>query len=62
MSATTQKWDGRWEQVRGKARQFWGWLTDDDVTKVQGDAEQLVGIIHEKTGLTREEIERRLNS
>lgn len=59
-TATQQKWSGRWEQVRGKAKEFWGWLTDDDLTKVQGDYERLVGVIKERTGETRESIEEKL--
>jgi uncharacterized protein YjbJ (UPF0337 family) len=37
-------------------------LTDDDVQRAQGDYEQMVGIIREKTGQTREEIENLLDS
>jgi uncharacterized protein YjbJ (UPF0337 family) len=60
-SSTSQKWEGRWDQLKGKARQFWGKLTDDDFTRSKGDYQELVGIIKEKTGETREEIERRLS-
>jgi len=59
-TGTQQKWTGRWEQVRGKAKEFWGWLTDDDLTRLEGNQDQLIGLIHERTGETREEIERRL--
>jgi uncharacterized protein YjbJ (UPF0337 family) len=59
-SSTSQKWEGRWDQLKGKARQFWGKLTDDDFSRSKGNYEELVGIIKEKTGETREEIERRL--
>lgn len=59
-SGTQQKWEGRWEQLSGRARQFWGWLTDDDLTKLQGDYERLVGVIKERTGETRESIEEKL--
>lgn len=59
-SATSQKWSGRWEQVRGRAREIWGWLTDDELTRIHGDVEQLVGLIHERTGETREQIEKQL--
>jgi uncharacterized protein YjbJ (UPF0337 family) len=58
-SATKEKWTGRWEQVRGKAKEFWGWLTDDDLTKVKGNYDQLVGLIHERSGESREAIEKR---
>ena len=61
-SGTSQKWEGRWDQLRGKAKQFWGWLTDDDLTRVEGDYDRLVGLVKEKTGKTREEIEKQLNS
>jgi len=59
-SATQQKWTGRWEQISGKAKEFWGWLTDDDLTRLQGNQDKLVGLIHERTGEAREQIEKRL--
>jgi uncharacterized protein YjbJ (UPF0337 family) len=59
-SATQQKWQGRWDQLKGRAKQFWGDLTDDDFTKADGKYDELVGIINERTGETREEIEERL--
>jgi uncharacterized protein YjbJ (UPF0337 family) len=55
-SATQQKWQGRWDQLKGRAKQFWGDLTDDDFTKADGKYDDLVGIINERTGQTREEI------
>jgi uncharacterized protein YjbJ (UPF0337 family) len=57
---TRQKWEGRWEQVRGRAKQLWGWLTDDDLTRAEGDLDKLAGLIHERTGETREQIDERL--
>jgi uncharacterized protein YjbJ (UPF0337 family) len=59
-AGTKQKWEGRWDQLSGRAKQFWGWLTDDDLTKVQGDYERLIGVIKERTGETRESIEEKL--
>ena len=59
-NATREKWSGRWEQLRGRARSLWGWLTDDDLTRAQGDYDRLVGLIHERTGEAREKIEERL--
>jgi uncharacterized protein YjbJ (UPF0337 family) len=59
-SATQQKWQGRWDQLKGRAKQFWVDLTDDDFTKADGKYDELVGIINERTGETREEIEERL--
>jgi len=59
-TSTQQKWQGRWEQLKGRAKQAWGDLTDDDFTKADGKYDELVGIINERTGQTREEIEERL--
>jgi uncharacterized protein YjbJ (UPF0337 family) len=61
-SPTKQKWEGRWEQLAGKAKKIWGNLTDDDLMKVKGDYEQLIGQIKERTGKSREEIEKALES
>jgi uncharacterized protein YjbJ (UPF0337 family) len=59
-TSTQQKWLGRWDQLKGRAKQFWGDLTDDDFTRAEGKYDELVGIINERTGKTREEIEERL--
>jgi uncharacterized protein YjbJ (UPF0337 family) len=60
-SATQQKWDGRWDQLKGRAKKLWGKLTDDDWKQVEGDYDRLVGRIEERTGEAREQIERQLN-
>jgi uncharacterized protein YjbJ (UPF0337 family) len=60
--ATSQKWQGRWDQLKGRVKQAWGKLTDDDLDVVEGDYEELIGRITERTGETREQIERRLNA
>lgn len=62
MSGTSQKWEGRWEQLTGRVKSLWGDLTDDDITRAQGDYERLVGVIKERTGQSREAIEESLNS
>jgi len=59
-TATRQKWEGRWEQLKGKAKSLWGNLTDDELLEAEGDYERLVGVVKEKTGKTREEIDKLL--
>jgi uncharacterized protein YjbJ (UPF0337 family) len=59
-TATGQKWQGRWDQLKGKAKSLWGNLTDDELLEAEGDYERLVGVVKEKTGKTREEIEKLL--
>ena len=50
--------EGNWNEIKGKLRQKWGQLTDDDLPQLRGDADQIVGIIQRKTGEAREAIER----
>jgi uncharacterized protein YjbJ (UPF0337 family) len=49
---------GTWHQIRGKVKEQWGKLTDDDLKQLEGHAEQLVGKLQERYGLAREEAER----
>ncbi len=57
---THTKWEGRWDQLKGKAKQAWGNLTDDDLDVAEGNFEELVGRIKEATGEAEEEIRDRL--
>jgi uncharacterized protein YjbJ (UPF0337 family) len=58
---TETKWEGRWDQLKGKAKQAWGNLTDDDLDVAEGRYDELVGRIKEKTGETEEAIRERLD-
>lgn len=59
--ATRMKWEGRWDQLKGKVKERWGDLTDDDLDVAEGNWDQLVGRIKERTGETAEDIERDLD-
>ncbi|HQU46266.1 MAG: hypothetical protein B7Z73_08835 [Planctomycetia bacterium 21-64-5] len=52
-----QEVQGQWDKLRGKIKQKWGQLTDDDLQIAGGNLDELVGRIHEKTGVAREQIE-----
>jgi uncharacterized protein YjbJ (UPF0337 family) len=52
---------GQWMQIKGKLREQWGKLTDDDVAEVQGNAEQLIGKLQERYGYARDHAERELD-
>lgn len=54
------KWSGTWEELKGRARATWGNLTDDDLAVAEGQYDQLVGRIKQRTGAGIEEIRRRL--
>lgn len=47
--------EGKWKQMRGEAKAWWGKLTDDDLELAAGKYEVLAGIIQEKYGYTREQ-------
>lgn len=49
---------GEWNEVKGRVRQKWGQLTDDELDQAEGQFEQLIGVIQQKTGESREQIER----
>ena len=53
----SKMFDAKWKQLRGKAKEQWGELTDDDLDKVDGQFDQLVGVIQEKYELTRSKAE-----
>lgn len=46
--------EGKWKQVRGEAKVWWGKLTDDDLDKAAGKFDVLTGMLQEKYGYTRE--------
>lgn len=58
--ASQLKWEGRWDQLKGRVRQIWGDLTDDDLDVAEGNYEELIGRIEERTGESAEEIRGRL--
>jgi len=49
---------GKWKQVRGKAKQTWGKLTDNDLDRISGRFEELAGLVQERYGYTREQAEK----
>jgi uncharacterized protein YjbJ (UPF0337 family) len=55
--------EGRWKQMIGELRSWWGKLSDDDFEKIAGKKDRLVGMLQEKYGYTREaaqqEVDRR---
>jgi uncharacterized protein YjbJ (UPF0337 family) len=57
-------WDrieGNWKQFKGKARQQWGHLTDDDLDVVEGNRQQLAGKLQERYGIAKDEAERQID-
>ncbi len=48
--------EGNWKQFKGKVKEKWGNLTDDDLDKVAGRRDQLEGIIQERYGVAKDQV------
>src|SRR3954466_16268735 len=62
MAINTQELQGQWNQLRGKVKEKWGQLTDDDLNVSGGNFDQLIGTNQQRTGEGRESIERFFSS
>ena len=55
-------WDraaGNWKMFKGKVKEKWGKLTDDDLTTINGHRDQFIGRLQERYGIAKDEAERR---
>jgi uncharacterized protein YjbJ (UPF0337 family) len=51
---------GKWMQLKGAVKTKWGKLTDDDLTFINGQMEQLIGRIQERYGMAKDEAQRQV--
>ena len=49
---------GNWKQVKGKIKEQWGKLTDDEINELDGRKDQLVGKVQERYGIARDQASR----
>ena len=57
-------WDqiqGNWKQLTGQVKEKWGKLTDDDLTMIAGKRDQLAGVLQERYGYAKEQVEKVLD-
>lgn len=58
--------EGQWKQIRGEVKAWWGKLTDNDLDRVAGKFDVLVGLLQERYGYSREraanEVEERVSA
>ena len=52
---------GNWKQLKGKVKEQWGKLTDDDFDVIAGKRDQLLGRIQERHGISRDEAEKQVS-
>jgi uncharacterized protein YjbJ (UPF0337 family) len=53
--------EGKWKEMRGQIKEWWGKLTDDDLDQAAGNTEQIVGLLQQKYGYTRQRAEEEFN-
>lgn len=53
---------GNWNEIKGKMKQKYGDLTDDDLTYVEGKEDEMLGRLQKKTGKTKEALKREIES
>jgi uncharacterized protein YjbJ (UPF0337 family) len=57
---------GKWKKMRGRVKEWWDLLTEDDLDRIDGSVDELAGTLQERYGYGREdaerEIERRLGT
>lgn len=54
-------WDrveGNWIQFKGKVKEQWGKLTDDQLDQIEGRRDRLVGVLQEQYGLAKDQAEK----
>jgi uncharacterized protein YjbJ (UPF0337 family) len=53
--------DGKSKEMRGHIKEWWGKLTDDDLEQATGNADQIIGLLQQKYGYTRQRAEEEFN-
>ncbi|MEO5660821.1 MAG: CsbD family protein [Polaromonas sp.] len=54
--------EGNWLQFKGKVKEQWGKLTDDDLDVIAGKRDQLLGKIQERHGVTQDEADKQIDA
>lgn len=53
---------GKWHEMKGKLKQQWGKLTDDDIAKIEGSAEELQGALQKRYGYEKDQAEKEIKT
>jgi uncharacterized protein YjbJ (UPF0337 family) len=48
---------GKWREMKGRVKEKWGELTDDDLDRIEGRSEQLIGALQQRYGYGKEQAE-----
>lgn len=53
---------GKWHELRGKVRQQWAKITDDDLSRLSGKTEELAGLLRQRYGYGKVQAEKEINN
>jgi uncharacterized protein YjbJ (UPF0337 family) len=53
--------EGNWKEIRGGLKEWWGDLTDDDLTQIEGKRDRLVGTLQKRYGYAKERAEKEVD-
>lgn len=53
--------EGNWKEVKGKLKQQWGKLTDNDITQINGSYDELEGILQKRYGYEKDRVKKEIN-
>lgn len=56
-----QIFKGTWEEIKGKVKQKWADLTDDDLLMLEGKHEEIYGILEKRYGYAKDEVQKMLD-
>ncbi len=61
MRETKDILQGKWHELKGKAKSKWGRLTDDELTRLSGKQEELAGLLQQRYGYDKARAEKEIN-
>jgi uncharacterized protein YjbJ (UPF0337 family) len=61
MKGSEDVMEGKWKQLRGRVKEAWGVLTDDEIDQIGGKRDRLVGLLQERLGYTRMQADREID-
>lgn len=53
---------GNWKEIKGKLKQQWGKLTDDQITQMNGTYDELEGALQKNYGYQKDEVKRQIDT
>jgi uncharacterized protein YjbJ (UPF0337 family) len=53
---------GHWNEIKGKLKQQWGKLTDDQIDQMEGSYDELEGILQKNYGYQKDQVKKEIDS